>query len=812
MTGKTLDVSVVERNRFGYNLNDKDWPSSYPDSDTASVSSSLVVERDSGSILGAEDGSNDSEFPSAQFSDKTHSAPAVVTVLPGFPEFISTSTERKEATIALDFSEGHEEVPAPGYLDILNGSQFSPAKLILDRAGKSQPASCPSLWTGSTQGIESIAGDDAGCRSLSRDFSLKGPLAGIKQPEAGVFLLSEFGTDHDFTSVEKTRASELSNEAMVDCLWASPEPHAALVPPRWDSLQVALQAPAMLAKPRPCVCDICQKSFNRQEDIRRHKRSHTEVYNFFCGDFDQRYPTKGLLRLYQTLQHSATSAFPGPGAYRLQDEAEASHPDDGIWEVNSIIEEMKIRRLNRLTTAPPRLRVPVTMRRAAELEAVEQGSNSAKPPQSRMISDDESYITADDSSELGSFEGDYCSDYTPDFPYMDDDHPFMKQKGRVLGALLQRFWRGPQLKACVGGQDTSRGDESRLSPKGKLPEGRSKRPREREGNGEARDASSDQDPRTAKQRKRRLDKSRRPCLACPFYKKAPARYCSCHSKIISTISHLKQHLSRNHQLPVYCAICKAVFPEEADRDAHTVQQTCQLRTDITHDGLTTGQKAKLAIRASPTIPEEQQWFEIFDILFPGYCPRPTSAYIHGELVAETENYQDFERMEGPAIILEVLGRAGVRIENVSNPEHDLSVFRENLLADALTAIARRWLESRDSRQSTEAPVLDGSSSSVVGTTTSTTGGTLVEQQDVLRTEAEESLAEEADDGGGTRSLQLEEPATSPTMLSPNWLESQRLGHENGGFGETVEHQEESLFEFNGNWEDNGSWADAFRNG
>jgi hypothetical protein len=217
----------------------------------------------------------------------------------------------------------------------------------------------------------------------------------------------------------------------------------------------------------------------------------------------------------------------------------------------------------------------------------------------------------------------------------------------------------------------------------------------------------------------------------------------CHSKVISQISYLKQHLSRNHQLPVYCPICKQIFSDETLRDAHAEEQMCQRRTDIKYEGVTTDQKRQLERRASPTAPEERQWFDIFDILFPGYRPRPTSAYINEELVAETENYQDFEHAEGPGTILEVLRQGGLSITAIQeNHEHDIGVLRDNLLAEAFALLARRWHEGRLLLQGTGPPT-DADVSSVIGTAPSTAGRTLVEAHDEGSIGVEVLLADKA---------------------------------------------------------------------
>jgi len=344
----------------------------------------------------------------------------------------------------------------------------------------------------------------------------------------------------------------------------------------------------------------------------------------------------------------------------------------------------------------------------------------------------------DYSSEFGgpTDDGDYWSDYMPDVPYMSDTHIFWQHKDVILATLFECFrcWQAATETAPTDAQQNPPDSSSSTqTPTGRQSQSRNKRDRSdgKQGGRNSSSGSRQGCPQATNSKKpRHGDRPRRPHLACPYYKKAPMQYYHCHSKIISTISHVKQHLSRNHQLPVYCRVCKEIFPNERECDAHAEQQTCQPRTDIVHDGLTKAQKEQLNRRASPTIPEEQQWFEIFDILFPGYSPRPGSAYINAGLVAETENYQDFERVEGPRIILETLRRQGVDLVLAENPEHDLSVIRENLLADALTLMAERWNELRPVHSDGIATeLLSDGSGSVAGAAPSTGGGTLVEVQD-----------------------------------------------------------------------------------
>ncbi|RYP20233.1 hypothetical protein DL765_002907 [Monosporascus sp. GIB2] len=52
-------------------------------------------------------------------------------------------------------------------------------------------------------------------------------------------------------------------------------------------------------------------------------------------------------------------------------------------------------------------------------------------------------------------------------------------------------------------------------------------------------------------------------------------------------------------------------------------------------------------RLSPKMTLENQWFTIFDILFPEHEPRPRSAYVNTDLTVELEMFQDMMLAEGP---------------------------------------------------------------------------------------------------------------------------------------------------------------------
>jgi hypothetical protein len=258
---------------------------------------------------------------------------------------------------------------------------------------------------------------------------------------------------------------------------------------------------------------------------------------------------------------------------------------------------------------------------------------------------------------------------------------------------------------------------------------------------------------------------------------------------LSRIGDVKQHLGRAHRLPVYCGRCKDIFPSEADRDAHAEQQSpCGIRTNIRYEGITADIEKRLKQRVSQTAPEERQWFSIFDILFPDHQPIPQSAYINAELVAETEDYQTFEQVEGPAILLEVLREAGA-IERIDNQDHYVGVFRQNILAEGLSLISQRFIERRSLPHGEDAAVhteADGDTAASVagGTSSSTTARTLVESQDgeslgvetlLAEKVAEETGAEVVPSNVETDGADVVETASPSTVFPDNIFRDPRAG-------------------------------------
>jgi hypothetical protein len=120
-------------------------------------------------------------------------------------------------------------------------------------------------------------------------------------------------------------------------------------------------------------------------------------------------------------------------------------------------------------------------------------------------------------------------------------------------------------------------------------------------------------------------------LACPFYKKDGQKYYECLKYELRRVKDVKQHVHRRHRKPdFYCARCYQIFDTSYARDVHTRKMECVIRVKPQFDGIS-DQKKKALNRSDREKGIEEQWYSMWDIMFPDE-QRPRSVYIgnHGE--------------------------------------------------------------------------------------------------------------------------------------------------------------------------------------
>lgn len=118
-------------------------------------------------------------------------------------------------------------------------------------------------------------------------------------------------------------------------------------------------------------------------------------------------------------------------------------------------------------------------------------------------------------------------------------------------------------------------------------------------------------------------------FACPFQKLDPLKHHDCLKYALNRIKDVKQHVYRRHKQPdYYCARCFETFKTADARDEHARSKNCDNLEVPSFEGITETQKNRLNKSSSRGIDPQEQWFEMWDIIFPELKDtRPSSAWV-----------------------------------------------------------------------------------------------------------------------------------------------------------------------------------------
>ncbi|KAH8757910.1 hypothetical protein F5883DRAFT_683071 [Diaporthe sp. PMI_573] len=126
-------------------------------------------------------------------------------------------------------------------------------------------------------------------------------------------------------------------------------------------------------------------------------------------------------------------------------------------------------------------------------------------------------------------------------------------------------------------------------------------------------------------------------LACPFSKLDGNRYHACRKFELRRVKDVKQHISRKHFRPeFYCPRCGHTFPDRVRQDEHIRVASCDMQPAPLFEGITDEQRELLKRTVNRGASTRQQWFDVWDILFPDK-DRPSSIYL-GNFMEETLGY------------------------------------------------------------------------------------------------------------------------------------------------------------------------------
>ena len=184
----------------------------------------------------------------------------------------------------------------------------------------------------------------------------------------------------------------------------------------------------------------------------------------------------------------------------------------------------------------------------------------------------------------------------------------------------------------------------------------------------------DGQPGPSKEKRAKTHETEPLYFSCPFFKKAQRRYAECGGLRLRRIRDVKQHLRRSHRLLIHCPICGDAFDTVQQRDSHLRARSCEICDDLDIEGMTQDQESQLHGHSDRTLPEDDQWFVVWDVLFP-HCERPPSPYLHPEI----DGIRQYFKTEGPSILHDALVREGALSENFrASSSHTRAAFSQIL--------------------------------------------------------------------------------------------------------------------------------------
>ncbi|KAK9416776.1 hypothetical protein SUNI508_09474 [Seiridium unicorne] len=159
-------------------------------------------------------------------------------------------------------------------------------------------------------------------------------------------------------------------------------------------------------------------------------------------------------------------------------------------------------------------------------------------------------------------------------------------------------------------------------------------------------------------------------LACPFYKWNCQVYGDCFRYELRRPKDVRQHLYRKHMQPqFYCPVCYKTLRNTESRDIHVQKRACVPADGSSgFNGVSEDQKIRLTDYVCGTKPVEEQWYDIWDIIFGGTVQPPQSCYLGNYLeqpMKQLQNYWVTRRSE-------IIHSAAARMNRVVS-EEDISL-------------------------------------------------------------------------------------------------------------------------------------------
>ena len=373
--------------------------------------------------------------------------------------------------------------------------------------------------------------------------------------------------------------------------------------------------------------------------------------------------------------HSTGASFENHGSPALRDSDEETFDPVGCVEISSVA-------------------------CASPADTLGSAPGSAVIPDSLPVSFDSDVLSMSDTSEDMNFQPLHPEDAL--FPIINTVVYRLLRKYRGTGIADACEILYPAAENEVPNDNRSPGGSNGTSQASRnsfrvppAPNQRSKRPFEEENRSEDDDNETNGDGCSRRPPKRpRLDKAGRSpkLLACPFWKLNPGKHRGCFRMKLDKISRVKQHLTRKHTPDFYCEFCLLISLDEESHQRHVESRLCSYQS-CEFSGITHRQQRLLSRKSKPNHSESDQWFAIWDIIFPNR-PRPPSSYIDPDLSEELCQFREYAQIFGPAMLAEEIRARDptAALETRQEiPEGEIGLNLESVISHGLTLLFEAWL-------------------------------------------------------------------------------------------------------------------------
>ncbi|KAK3353774.1 hypothetical protein B0T25DRAFT_220904 [Lasiosphaeria hispida] len=199
---------------------------------------------------------------------------------------------------------------------------------------------------------------------------------------------------------------------------------------------------------------------------------------------------------------------------------------------------------------------------------------------------------------------------------------------------------------------------------------------------------------------------------CPFFAQNPASHLRCLHHNLRRIIDVKRHIWTDHRQPQHCPICRTVFDRAGEWDIHIRNGQCERSAAPPIGGASEDQLDKLSWPSDPKQDEDEQWFTIWEIVFPRVSRPPQSRLVDDlPFVWSVRLLRDYWDTQGHGKLREFLDEKTKTSNEARGDKRSL----EALHASVLIVMIDRIVSSLDADRIRDSELLGPVEEGIVGT-------------------------------------------------------------------------------------------------